>query len=216
MDASYLLVAGARVVREAFAADHADDSDRPMCVEALGLPRLLVVDDVQDTTLAGMRFLEELGNAGVKLVLVGNPDESVQTFRGSYPEYLMRRAVEGRLKAKEEQLVGGSAVADQSHMTMADVIASRISLSIPSPEDEPLPPAERPGKLTAILGGVCTDPHVRSWMMWSGASSGRILTGIFGGTTWRSSPTTMPPCGCSANDCAEMVYRCGIRRSPVL
>ena len=66
----------------------------------------------------------------------------------------MRRAVEGRLKAKEEQLVGGSAVADQSHMTMADVIASRISLSIPSPEDEPLPPAERPGKLTAILGGV--------------------------------------------------------------
>ena len=39
-------------------------------------------------------------------------------------------------------------------MTMADVIASRISLSIPSPEDEPLPPAERPGKLTAILGGV--------------------------------------------------------------
>ena len=154
LDASYLLVAGARVVREAFAADHADDSDRPMCVEALGLPRLLVVDDVQDTTLAGMRFLEELGNAGVKLVLVGNPDESVQTFRGSYPEYLMRRAVEGRLKAKEEQLVGGSAVADQSHMTMADVIASRISLSIPSPEDEPLPPAERPGKLTAILGGV--------------------------------------------------------------
>ena len=142
------------MVREAFAADHADDSDRPMCVEALGLPRLLVVDDVQDTTLAGMRFLEELGNAGVKLVLVGNPDESVQTFRGSYPEYLMRRAVEGRLKAKEEQLVGGSAVADQSHMTMADVIASRISLSIPSPEDEPLPPAERPGKLTAILGGV--------------------------------------------------------------
>lgn len=38
LDASYLLVAGARVVREAFAADHADDSDRPMCVEALGLP----------------------------------------------------------------------------------------------------------------------------------------------------------------------------------
>ena len=96
LDASYLLVAGARVVRETFAADHADDSGRPMRVEALGLPRLLVVDDVQDTTLAGMRFLEELGNAGVKLVLVGNPDESVQTFRGSYPEYLMRRAVEGR------------------------------------------------------------------------------------------------------------------------
>lgn len=66
-------------MRETFAADHADDSGRPMRVEALGLPRLLVVDDVQDTTLAGMRFLEELGNAGVKLVLVGNPDESVQT-----------------------------------------------------------------------------------------------------------------------------------------
>ena len=69
----------------------------------------------------------------------------------------MRRAVEGRLKAKEEQLVGGSAVADQSHMTMADVIASRISLSIPSPEDEPLPPAERPGKLTAYWRSRCSE-----------------------------------------------------------
>lgn len=74
-------------------------------------------------------LLGGVGNAGVKLVLVGNPDESVQTFRGFYPEGPMRRAVEGRLKAKEEQLVGGSAVADQLHMTMADVIRVRIPLS---------------------------------------------------------------------------------------
>ena len=45
----------------------------------VGLAPAAGCDDVQDTTLAGMRFLEELGNAGVKLVLVGNPDESVQT-----------------------------------------------------------------------------------------------------------------------------------------
>lgn len=41
-------------------------------------------------------------------------------------------------------------------MMMADVIMSCTSLSISPSEDEPLPPAERPGKPTTILGGVDT------------------------------------------------------------
>ena len=54
------------------------------------LPKLVIVDDFQDATLAGFDFLTALRNRGVRLLLVGNPDEAVQTFRGSYPEYFVQ------------------------------------------------------------------------------------------------------------------------------
>ena len=55
------------------------------------LPDLLVVDGWQDITLAGMGLLQGLNQAGCRLLLVGNPDQSVQSFRGSYPEFLATR-----------------------------------------------------------------------------------------------------------------------------
>ena len=73
LDSSRLLVEGAKAV------GMVGDDD---------LPRLLVVDDCQDLTFAGFTFLKALRGAGTRLLLVGNPDEAVQTFRGSYPEYL--------------------------------------------------------------------------------------------------------------------------------
>ncbi|BDR53410.1 hypothetical protein KIM372_13170 [Bombiscardovia nodaiensis] len=57
----------------------------------IDLPRLLVVDDWQDLTMAGMSLLQTLQAQGTRLVLVGNSDESVQAFRGSYPEFLAAR-----------------------------------------------------------------------------------------------------------------------------
>ncbi|PJM78698.1 PD-(D/E)XK nuclease family protein [Bifidobacterium scaligerum] len=171
LDASYLLVAGMHAVREAMALWRqtgkvdASGTDMSAQLESMSIPRLLVVDDVQDTTLAGMRFLEVLGAAGVKLVLVGNPDESVQSFRGSYPEYLMRRAVRGSLGAIEEPLArheGAQQLANtqtvspiSDPISMVRLVASRVSLSIPSPEDEPLPPALRSGKITDVLNKTC-------------------------------------------------------------
>lgn len=65
------------------------------------LPALLVVDDFQDMTLAGFSFLETLVVHGVRVVMVGNPDESVQSFRGSYPEFLILRAAREPLQAAE-------------------------------------------------------------------------------------------------------------------
>lgn len=177
LDASYLLVAGARAVRAAIERD-----GRDMRPSALDLPRLLVIDDVQDATLAGLRFVEALDEAGVRLVLVGNPDEAVQTFRGSYPEYLMRQAVTGSLHAIELPLgacaalvdgvaddiaedgdtvtePGGTDETDEKEAASgsgamigaARIMASRVSLSIASPEEEPLPLARRPGKLVEAL-----------------------------------------------------------------
>lgn len=60
-------------------------------VAGLALPRFLVVDDWQDVTLAGMGFLQTLNRSGCRLLLVGNCDQSVQSFRGSYPEFLAAR-----------------------------------------------------------------------------------------------------------------------------
>ena len=142
LDASYLMVAGVRAV-DALAGE--SQSKRQI------LPQLLVVDDVQDITLAGLRFLESLNRAGVhRIVLIGNPDEAVQTFRGSYPEYLMRRFITGPLQAVTWDGLSGSA---EDEIGALDVLASRVSLSIPSPEEEDLPIARRPGKLTAALSG---------------------------------------------------------------
>lgn len=89
LDSSRLLVEGAQA-----AAKVADAV----------LPKLVVVDDFQDLTLAGLTFLEILAHRGVKLVLVGNPDEAVQTFRGSYPEYLFSRAQQPPLSAESMTL----------------------------------------------------------------------------------------------------------------
>ena len=68
------------------------------------LPDLLVVDDWQDITLAGMGLLQGLNQAGCRLLLVGNPDQSVQSFRGSYPEFLTTR-----LKALSKPMPGAAA-----------------------------------------------------------------------------------------------------------
>ncbi|MBT1164291.1 PD-(D/E)XK nuclease family protein [Bifidobacterium felsineum] len=161
LDASYLLVAGAREVRDIRSrqSDWVDDADSlkthdgsDSSLRNTVIPRLIVVDDAQDITLAGLSFLEELHQSGTAIVLVGNPDEAVQTFRGSYPEYLMHRACSGQLHAIVVPLLSQSAHDQQeSEPNYAQVVASRISLSIPSEEEEELPLAKRPGKLVAAL-----------------------------------------------------------------
>lgn len=89
LDSSRLLVEGAQAATQ---------------VADAVIPKLVVVDDFQDLTLAGLTFLETLAQRGVKLVLVGNPDEAVQTFRGSYPEYLFSRAQQPPLSAESMAL----------------------------------------------------------------------------------------------------------------
>ncbi|WEV69690.1 PD-(D/E)XK nuclease family protein [Bifidobacterium sp. ESL0775] len=85
LDSSRLLVEGAQAAAQ---------------VGKSTLPNFVVVDDFQDLTLAGLAFLEALARRQVKLLLVGNPDEAVQTFRGSYPEYLFTRAQQAPLSAE--------------------------------------------------------------------------------------------------------------------
>ncbi len=147
LDASRLLVEGADVLRRC----EGRAQSRP------ALPDLLIVDDFQDTTLAGLRFIEALHQAGTRVVLVGNPDEAVQTFRGSYPEYLFAEAQRGPLQARLLKLETHTEQ-DDTHATYRDMVAARVSLSIPSPEMEASPLPQRPGKLPQVEGALPIRP----------------------------------------------------------
>lgn len=146
LDASRLLVEAAAVLRRVQAEE--------VRLQPETVPAVLVVDDFHDATLAGLRFLEALAAAGVRLVLVGNPDEAVQTFRGSYPEYLMGCAVRGPLHAALHRIPVSDTPADAAAPTYRDLLASRISLSIPSPEPDDKPMPQRPGKLPRYAGSL--------------------------------------------------------------
>ncbi len=47
--------------------------------------RLIVVDDAQELTRAGARLLRLLAGPATRLLLIGDPDTAVQTFRGADP-----------------------------------------------------------------------------------------------------------------------------------
>ncbi|MDF7664278.1 PD-(D/E)XK nuclease family protein [Bifidobacterium sp. ESL0763] len=161
LDSSRLLVEGARAVGS---------------VGAESLPALVVADDFQDLTLAGLAFLEALAARGTRLALIGNPDEAVQTFRGSYPEYLFARARQAPISAVAVELdawSGGDDADDADDDNDAnntatfnkdaghsylDLVASRVSLSIASERDTDVPVAQRPGKLPALDGALPIAP----------------------------------------------------------
>jgi superfamily I DNA/RNA helicase/RecB family exonuclease len=67
------------------AADHLETD--PEALDRLRASlRLVVVDDAQELTPAGLRLLEVIAAAGgVDLVLLGDPDAATQTFRGADP-----------------------------------------------------------------------------------------------------------------------------------
>ena len=82
------------VVDEAAAALLAWDREVP------GAPRprwrLVVVDDHQESTAATARLLRVLADDGARVVLLADPDEAVQTFRGALPALVGRAGGAGR------------------------------------------------------------------------------------------------------------------------
>lgn len=88
-DSSGLMIAASKAVKEL--ADLQDG--------LANIPVMLVVDDFQDVTLGGLDFLNSLSEVGVRIVLTANPDESVQSFRGAYPDYVIEAARHGFMHA---------------------------------------------------------------------------------------------------------------------
>ncbi len=56
---------------------------------------LVVVDDHQESTAATARLLRAFADRGARLLLLGDPDVAVQTFRGADPSLVARAAVAG-------------------------------------------------------------------------------------------------------------------------
>lgn len=54
------------------------------------LPEVVIVDDGQEVNHAGYRLFEALGDAGVQIAVAGNPDQSVESFRGAHAAMLQR------------------------------------------------------------------------------------------------------------------------------
>lgn len=162
-------------IRAAYSGEYRLDASQLMidATEAVSdirdadIPNMLIVDDFQDATLAGFALLEALHNRGTRLLLVGNPDEAVQTFRGSYPEYLFNEA-QSRMGARLERIEnlyaacendGAQTIRNASnrqnvHDDYRTLVATRVSLSIASTEPTDVPLPERPGKMRNIPGAM--------------------------------------------------------------
>lgn len=69
------------------AADLLEDDPEALERVCSGL-RLVVVDDAQEMTAAAARLLHVVVGRGIDVVLLGDPDTAVQTFRGADPRYL--------------------------------------------------------------------------------------------------------------------------------
>lgn len=168
LDSSFLLVDAARAVREMAGADGSADTgdvaDAPGAAGAsvnaadsarASLPAMLFVDDCQDLTMAGYSFIRSLVLAGTAVVLVGNDDESVQSFRGSYPVALSlletRPLEQGGLDADVVELEQPTGLA--GHDGYREAVATRVSQAIGSTLglSEPIP--RRPGKMRWDRGG---------------------------------------------------------------
>ena len=147
VDNSFLLVAAQNSVEHAveWTAQAAAD-EHVFCV-----PEVVIVDDAQELTLAGFSFLQTLSEHGCRLLLVGNDDESVQTFRGAYPEVLsVLEDAESGMNAVHVQLPSRLLDEGGKAPNYRVAVASRVSLAVGSVmvNDAPLP--QRPGKLVAV------------------------------------------------------------------
>lgn len=54
------------------------------------LPDVVIIDDAQEVNHAGYRLFEALAAAGVQIAVAGNPDQTVESFRGANPALLQR------------------------------------------------------------------------------------------------------------------------------
>lgn len=165
LDASELLVEGSKAARSLGEASNVDSSE---------IPALLVVDDYQDITLAGLSFVETLLNLGTRLVLIANPDESVQTFRGAYPDYAIsvalrvfnaaEQTLEYAISSDSSDSSVSSAVTSDSSSnqisapSMRDLLAARVSLSLTSQLSTTVALPNRPWKMPDFVGAFPLQP----------------------------------------------------------
>lgn len=95
-DSSELAREAAALVRDATASSDA------MVLGPVGALRVILVDDAQELTLAGLQLLTALSRRGVAVLAFGDPDVSAGGYQGASPDYLDRL---GRAVGEERRVL---------------------------------------------------------------------------------------------------------------
>ncbi len=88
------------------AADLLDD-EPPALARLHERVRLVVVDEAQELTSAAARLLRVVARGGPRIVLIGDPDVAVQTFRGADPRFLADGWTDLAGGGRDARFVGG-------------------------------------------------------------------------------------------------------------
>ncbi|MCS6712451.1 ATP-dependent helicase [Brachybacterium sp. EF45031] len=123
------------------------------CVERgeVAAAPLLVVDDVQDLTGAGIALVRAHAEAGSRLVLLSAADQAVETFRGAHPD-AARRILDGVSRGVEQHLLPVSHRTPRELGIVHDALAPRLPLEgAPTDLRRPLvgPPVD--GRADAVV-----------------------------------------------------------------
>ncbi|NMR19016.1 ATP-dependent DNA helicase [Cellulomonas fimi] len=144
----------------AVVVDEAAEALAAWDVEVPGAPRprwrLVVVDDHQESTAATARLLRVLADDGTRVVLFGDPDAAVQTFRGAAPALVGRAAADGDGLGElgAEQLVLGTVWRQDPLLRTVTVgvtqqIGAVGGVAHRRAAPRPVPPVEAPVEATA-------------------------------------------------------------------
>jgi superfamily I DNA/RNA helicase/RecB family exonuclease len=136
------------------AADQLEDD--PAALDRLrGRLGLVVVDDAQELTSAGSRLLRVVARSGLRVVLLGDPDAAVQTFRGADPRFLADGWA--TIGAGETVVLGTAHRLRESHAAVGARVARRIGALGGGRQREVAGPREGGAVEVALLRSVAQE-----------------------------------------------------------
>lgn len=154
------------------AAEALRDWDREGVLEARPVPALVLVDDYQDCTAATARLLAQLAQPDPQgrcsqVVVLGDPDVAVETFRGGSPS-LLEEARSSRTLTAQRLVLGTRHRGSPALLKVWQDQAARVPVTgSPAYRQAPLPgvpdlpaPSRRAGQAGQSLPGVPEVPEV--------------------------------------------------------
>lgn len=207
----------------------------------VNVPRVVIMDDCQDLTVAGYSFLEQLAAHGCAVILIGNDDEATRTYRGAFPEALsaleekgwkaeqyelveqLDRATDddsGDDTADEGSVAEETADADNSSENSAEAelsyrtqVATRVSLALTSSMvSTDVALPLRPGKLRTAQMAFMKDPRP---VMVDHTLQGRLLRSneeLLDDLVWQVTTSVMHDEKLSWSDCAIIAHTNSVLR----
>jgi len=119
-DASELVREAAAIVRDAAA------SGETGVLGAIAALRVVLVDDAQELTLAGVQLLTALSRRGMSVLAFGDPDVGAGAYQGASPDYLDRL---GRAVGVERRVLGYAHRGNGELRALVRTVSERIGVT---------------------------------------------------------------------------------------